>query len=195
MERWENEVRDGATSIIRANKERDEAKQEARAAQMIVAATRDAKTKVEVDLTKALKSLADSEVGGRRSEVEITRLEAEFARVEAERKSLLLELEASKHGVSSLHARASKDMEDMAEDYHGSLDLIFAYGHGCCAFKKNICGYRPDIPDGMPSSSNPLPPEFFDNPRCPQATDKAIDDEVSQGVAAGDSEGGVVAKD
>ena len=166
-ERWENEARDGATSIIRAKKERDDAKEEAKVDQMIVVAAGDSKARVEVDLTKALNSLADSEEGGRRSEVEIIRLDAEFARVEAERESLLLELEASKRGVSSLHARASKDMENMAEDYHGSLDLIFAYGHGCCTFKKNICGYRPDIPDGMPSSSNPLPPEFFDNTRCP----------------------------
>ena len=59
---------------------------------------------------------------------------------------------------SSLHARASKDREDMVEDYQGSLDLIFAYGYGCCAFKNNICRDRLDIPDGMPNSSNPLPP-------------------------------------
>ena len=43
---------------------------------------------VEVDLTKALKSLAAAEEGGRRSEAEI----------------VLLEIEASKGEVSSLHA-------------------------------------------------------------------------------------------
>ena len=58
--------------------------------------------------------------------------------MEAERESLLLEFEASKLEVSSLHARASKDREDMAKDYHGSLDLIFAYGYGCYVFKNNI---------------------------------------------------------
>ena len=107
-----------------------------------------------------------------------------------------MELEASKREVSSLHARAIKDREDMAEDYQGSLDLIFAYDYGCCAFKNNICGDMPNIPDGMPDSSNPFPLEFFDNLRCPPAlaADKAIDVEVSQGGAAGDSEGGVVAK-
>ena len=164
---------------------------------MIAATTRDTKARVEVDLTKALNSLAIAEEGRRRSEVEITHLEAKFARVEAERESLLLELETSKRDVSSLHARASKDREDMAEDYHGSLDLIFAYGYGCCVFKNHICGDRPDISDGMPDFSNPLPPEFFDNPRCPlvPAADKAIDAEVSQGGAAGNSEGGVVTKD
>ena len=52
--------------------------------------------------------------------------------MEAQRESLLLELEVSKREVSSLHAQASKDREDLAEDDHGSLDLIFAYGYGCC---------------------------------------------------------------
>ena len=152
---------------------------------------------MEVDLTKALNSLAAAEEGGRRSKAEIARLEAEFAPVEVERASLLLELEASKREVSSLHARASKDREYMEEDYQGYLDLFFVYGYGCCAFKNNIYGDRPDIPDGMPDSSNPLPPEFFDNPRCPPAltVDKAIDVEVRQGGAAGDSEEGVVAKE
>ena len=146
---------------------------------------------MEVDLTKAFNSLAAAEEGGRRSEAEITRLEAEFARMEAERESLMLELEASKHEVSSLHAQASKDKEDLAEDYYGSLDLIFAYDYGCCVFKNNIYGDQPNILDGMPDSSNPLPLEFFDNPRCIPvlAADKAINAEVSQGRAVRDSEG------
>ena len=125
---WENEARDGAASVIRAEKERDEAKQEARAAQLVATEAGNPKAKVEVDLTKALNSLAAAKESGCRSEAEITCLKAEFSRVEVERESLLLELEESKPKVSSLHARANKDREDMAEDYQGSLDLIFAYG-------------------------------------------------------------------
>ena len=167
---------------------------------MIVATVGDAKARVEVDLTKALNSLAAAKEGGRRTKAEFTRLEAKFARVEVERELVLLELKASKCEVSSLHARASKDREDMAEDYHGSFDLIFAYGCECYAFKNNMCEDRPDILDGMPDSSNPLPPEFFDNLRCPPvvAADKAISiyAEVSQGRAIRDSEeGGVAIKD
>ena len=143
---------------------------------MVVAATQDAKSRVEVDLTKDLNSLAATEEGWHRSEAKIARLEVKFARVEAKRESFLLELEASKREVSSLHARASKDREDMVENYQGSLDFIFAYDYGCCAFKNNICGDRPDIPNGMPCFSNLITLEFFDNPRCPPAlaTDKAI---------------------
>ena len=164
---------------------------------MVAAAIGDSNIRVEVYLTKALNSLVATEEGGCKSEAEITYLKAEFAHMEAKRESLLLELEASKREVSSLNARASKDREDMAEDYQGSLDLIFAYGYGCCTFKNNICGDRPNIPNGMPDSSNRLPPEFFDNLRCPRAlaADKAIDAKASQGEAVGDSEGGVVAKE
>ena len=184
-------------SIIRAKEERDEAKQEAKATQLVAITAGDAKARVEVDLTKALNSLAAVEEGGHRSEAEITRLEADFARVEAERTSLFLELEASKREVSSLHVRASKDKEDMVEDYQGSLDLIFSYGYGCCAFKNNIYKDRPNIPNGMSDSSNTLHPEFFDNPRCPPtlASDEAIDTKVGKGGAVRDSEGGVVVKE
>ena len=55
-------------SIIRAEKERDEAKQEARAAKLVALAAGDAKAKVEVDLTKALNSLAAAKEGWRRLE-------------------------------------------------------------------------------------------------------------------------------
>ena len=44
----------------------------------------DAKARVEVDLTKALNSLADEEEGRRRSEAEIARLEIDLTRVEVE---------------------------------------------------------------------------------------------------------------
>ena len=92
-ERWEKEARDGVTNVIRVEKERDEAKQEARAVQMVATAVGEAKVGVEVDLTKALNSLAATEEGGRRSEAEINCLEAELAHVEV-----------SKREVSSFHA-------------------------------------------------------------------------------------------
>ena len=67
-ERWKKKARYGMASIIRAEKERDEAKQEARAAQLVALAAGDAKARVEVDLTKALNSLAAAKEGGRRLE-------------------------------------------------------------------------------------------------------------------------------
>ena len=74
----------------------------------------------------------------------------------------------------------------MKEDYQKALELIFAYGDGCCMFKHNICGDQPEVPNGMPDSSDLLPPEFFMNPRCPPAlaTIEATTIEVDQSEAA-----------
>ena len=55
----------------------------------------------------------------------------------------------------------------MEEDYQKALELIFAYGCGCCVFKHNICGDQPEVLNGMPDSFDLLPSEFFANPRCP----------------------------
>ena len=60
----------------------------------------DAKARVEVDLTKALNSLAVAEEGEGRSEAEITRLGSESTCIKAERTSLLLELS---HFIFSLY--------------------------------------------------------------------------------------------
>ena len=100
----------------------------------------DAKARVEIDMTKALNSLAAAEEGGLRSEVEIACLETEFTHLEVERTSLLLKLGVSKGEVSSLHARAGKDREDMVKDYQGSLELIFVYGYGCGASRTTSVG-------------------------------------------------------
>ena len=92
LKHWKREAKDGVASVIQAKKERYKAKQEARAAQLVATIVGDAKVRVEVDLTKALNSLAAAEEGGRKSKAEITRLETEFARIKAEQTLLLLEL-------------------------------------------------------------------------------------------------------
>ena len=66
-EHWDKEARDGVVRVIQAEKEIDEAKQEARAAQLVATTVGDSKARVEVDLTKALNSLAVAEEGGCRS--------------------------------------------------------------------------------------------------------------------------------
>ena len=95
------------------------------------------------------------------------KVEADAALLEVERTSLLLEIGVAKDEVSSLYSQAGKDKEAMEEDYHKTLDLIFAYGYGCCLLKHNICGDHLEVLDSMPDFSNPLPPELFMNPRCP----------------------------
>ena len=135
LKNWERETKDGAERIMRAKKERDEAKQEAKVAQLVATTAGDAKARVEDDLTKALNALAAEEEGRRR-------LEAQIACLEANRTSLFLEFEASKGEVSSLQAQVDKDKKAMEEDYQKTLDLIFADGYGCFLFKHNICGDR-----------------------------------------------------
>ena len=67
--------------------------------------------------------------------------------------------------MSSLQSQASKDKEAMEEEYQKALEVIFAYGYGCCIFKHNICGDCPEVLEGMPDSTDLLASEFFVNPR------------------------------
>ena len=125
---WKREAKASAKKIEWAKKEREEAKQEAKMACLAVTVAR-----VEDDLATVLDALAAVEEDG-------LKLEAEIAHLAVERTTLLLELEASKDKVSSLNSQAGKDKEAMEEDYQKALELIFAYGYGCCAFKLYICG-------------------------------------------------------
>ena len=120
----------------------------------------DAKARAEDDLTSALNTLASAEEDGRR-------LEAEVACLAVERMTLLLEMEASKDEVASLHSQVGKDKEAIEKYYKKAVELIFAYGYGCYAFKHGICSAQPGIPDDMPDSADPLPPMFFVNLSCP----------------------------
>ena len=91
-------------------------------ARLAAAATGDVKARVENDLTRVLDALIAAEEDG-------LRLEAQVARLEIEQTSLLLELEASKDEVSSLHSQVGKEKEAMEEDYQKALELIFVYGY------------------------------------------------------------------
>ena len=69
--------------------------------------------------------------------------------------------------MSSLQSQADKDKEAMKEDYQKALEVIFSYSYECCICKHNICGSRPEAPDDMPDSLDPLLSEFFVDPRYP----------------------------
>ena len=147
--------------IKRAEKETDEAMHVAKVAFLMAVVVGDAKARADDDMSRALDALAVREE-------DRCRLEAEVAHLAVEQTSFLLELKASKDEVSSLHSQANKDKEAMEEDYQKILELIFSYGYGCCAFKHNIYGDQPGIPEGMPDSADPLPPEFLVNLRPSQ---------------------------
>ena len=137
----------------------------------------DTKALAEDKLAKVQDALAVVEEA--RSKVEV---KAEAARLKVELTSLLLEIGAAKDEVSSLHSKVGKDKKAMEEDYQKALYLIFAYSYGCCVFKHNIYGDHPKVTYGMPDSFDPLPLEFFVNPKCPPApaATKATEAEVDQ---------------
>ena len=91
-------------------KERDEAKQEAKVAFLATIATSKAKARVEDDLVRMRDALAVVEEDERG-------LEAKVVCLTVEQTSLLLELETSRYEVSALHSQAGKDKEAMLENY------------------------------------------------------------------------------
>ena len=64
-------------------------------------------------------------------------------------------------------------------------------------FKHNICGDHLEVPEGMLDSADPLPLEFFVNPKCPsvQAVAEAITTEAPTSEMAKECMEVAVAKD
>ena len=180
---WEREAKARAGKIVSAEKEKNEAKEEAQHTQLAAIAAGDAKALTEDKLATVQDALAVAGETRRKTE-------AEDGRLDVERTSLLLEIGAAKDEVSSLHSQVGKDKVAMKEDYQKALELIFAYDYKCCVFKHNICGDHPEVLDDMPDSSNPLPPQFFVNLRCLQASTatEATTAEVDKSKAAKEPE-------
>ena len=93
--------------------------------------------------------------------------EEEICRLTDEQQSLIKKVEDGKEELAAFQAKAIAEKEAMEAEFDASSDLIFNYGYGCCAFAHDICGRKPMIPAGMLDMSEPLPLEFFVNPRCP----------------------------
>ena len=66
----------------------------------------------------------------------------------------------------AFRVEVSKEKKALETEYDAVFEVIFNYSYGCCAFAHNIYGSKPGIPAGMSDTSNPLPPDFFVNPRC-----------------------------
>ena len=84
-----------------------------------------------------------------------------------EKLTLIIELRAVKNDFATFREKAAAEKEMMEAAFDSSGDKLFDYGYGCCSFGHNICGSKPDIPDGMPNPLVPLTADFFANPRCP----------------------------
>ena len=78
-----------------------------------------------------------------------------------------------KDDFAAFREKATADKEAMEAEFDSSGDVLFNYGYGCCAFMRNICGCKPQIPEGMPNPSVPLTVEFFANPQRPPGASPA----------------------
>ena len=130
---WERKAKATIERITGVEKERDEAKEEAKHARLAAVAAGDVKARAEYNLVRVQDALVIAEEARHKAE-------AEVAHLEVERTSLLLEIGVTKDKVSFLHSQAGKDKVAKEEDYQKALELIFAYGYRCCMFKHNICG-------------------------------------------------------
>ena len=178
---WESKAKEVVERAVWVEAERVVACHEASMARLDAKAVGSARAQVESELARIQHSLASSEFVRQKGESELTgvqhtlaaleeaqqKAEDEVNRLVDERVSLLLDLGASKDELTGVRAEASKEKKAMEEAFDASFDVIFNYGYGCHAFAHNICGSEPVIPDEMPNTSKPLPPEFFINPRCP----------------------------
>ena len=122
---------------------------------------RQAKPGVKEDLARGSRSPGSYRGGQAEGEAKTARLEVEWT-------SLLLELGATKNEESSIHSQEGRDKDVMEEEYQKAMEVIIAYGCGCCVFKHNICGDHPEVLEGL-DSADPLPLEFFMNPGYPPA--------------------------
>ena len=139
LKHWEQEAKAGGERIAWMEKERDEAKQEAKVARLVVNAAGNSRARVNEDLARVQEALAAAEEGKRKAE-------AEIACLEVKRTSLLPKLRVTKDEVSFFHFQVGKDKEAMEEEYQKALEVILAYGYECCVFKHNICGDHLEVP-------------------------------------------------
>ena len=99
--------------------------------------------------------------------------EEENDRLADERLVLVMELGTIKDDFATFREKAVTDKETIEAEFDSNGDVLFNYGYGCYVFTHNICGSKPQIPDGMLDPSVPLTPEFFANPRCPPSVSLA----------------------
>ena len=97
---------------------------------------------MECELARVKDALAAAEEARAVAEEARRKAESEVTRLEVDQMSLLLDLGMAKDEVFSLQSEAGKDKKAMEKEYQKALDVIFAYGYGCCVFKHNICGDR-----------------------------------------------------
>ena len=179
--RLELEAREAVERATRAKVERDVARHEVAMARLEINVTSSARAQMESELAQVQRALAASKDALRKMECELDvaqqalaasgeacrMAEEEASRMKDEQVLILVELRASKDELSAFRVEVAKEKKAFEVEYDAGFEAIFNYEYGCCAFRHNICGSKPKIPDGILGTSEPLTLEFFVNPRCP----------------------------
>ena len=183
----ELEVKESAERAARAEAKRDVACHEATMAKLAVEGAINTRAQIESELAWVQRALALAENALQRAEFEhgaarealalvgeaCRKAEEENDRLADERLVLVMELGTIKDDFATFREKAVTDKETIEAEFDSSGDVLFNYGYGCYVFTHNICGSKPQIPDGMLDPSVPLTPEFFANPRCPPSVSLA----------------------
>ena len=168
--RLELEARESAERATQAEAERDMACHEAAMAKLATKGAVNTRAQIESELARVQRALALTEEARRRAELECgAAQEASAAAREAckkaeeekdhladEKLALVIELRDLKDDFAAFQEKAAADREAMEVEFDSSGDTLFNYGYGCCAFTHNICGSKPQIPEGMLNPSVPL---------------------------------------
>ena len=165
----------------RAEAERDTARHEAPMAKLESEGAVNTRAQIDSELARVQSALALAEEARQRAEFKHEAAQEALATAEEpckkaeeendhlvdEKLALVIELGALKDDFATFQDKVAADREAMEAKFDSNGDTLFNYGYGCYAFTYNICGSKPQIPDGMSNPSIPLTAEFFTNPRCP----------------------------
>ena len=198
--RLELKAKEFAERAARAEAERDAALHEASMAKLSAEGALSTRAQVKTELARVQRALGLVEEARRKAEFDrgaaqevlaatreaCKKAEEENSQLAEEKLALVIELGAVKDDFAAFREKgaAEKKMLEAAFDLSG--DTLFNYGYGCNDFAHNICGSKPEIPEGMPNPSVPLTLDFFANPCCPPSASVAASVLDSVVVSEGD---------
>ena len=185
--RLELEAREFGERVARVKAERDTTLHEAAMAKLATEGAVNTRAQIESELARVQSALVLSEEArwkaefdhGAAQEALVTageaykKAEEENDHLVDEKLALIIEPRALKDDFVAFWEKATADREAIEAEFDSSGDTLFNYGYGCCAFMYNICGSKPQIPEGMPNPSVPLTAKFFTNPCCPPSASAA----------------------
>ena len=185
--RLELEARESIERATRVVAERDTARHEAVMPKLAIEGAFNTRAQIESKLAQVQNALALAEEARRRVEFDhgasrevlaatgeaFRKAKEENSHLAEEKLALVIELGAVKNDFAAFQEKAVTDRAMMEVVFDSSGDTLFNYGYGCCAFAHNICGSKPEIPDGMLNPSVTLTADFFANHRYPPGASAA----------------------